>query len=73
MAEKQFQARVRHLPTGKLVPVHPSFLNDPLWLSENNYVIVQPLKKFEQPPVSAVELPPVELPELDLTSKTKKK
>lgn len=82
MAEKQQRAMVRHIPTGRLVPIHPDFLKDPLWLSENNYLVVKPLAKFEQPAVSAVELPPAEitaelpsneLPELNPTGKSKKK
>ena len=59
MADKNQTFRVRDLKTGKIVPIHPSMAKSPQWLSENNMVLIEDLKKYENPSVSAADLPPI--------------
>lgn len=59
MAEKQQRFTVRHIATGRKVPVHPSLYQDPTWLAENGYMKIESLKPFERSAVSSESLPPL--------------
>lgn len=59
MAEKNQKFTVRHIATGKKVPVHPSLYKDPTWLAENGYMKIESLKPFERSAVSSEALPPL--------------
>ena len=59
MADKQQRFVVRHLATGRKVPVHPDLYKDPTWLSENGYMKAEALKPFEKSAVSSEALPPL--------------
>ncbi len=59
MADKQQRFTVRHIATGRKVPVHPDLYKDPTWLSENGYMKTEALKPFEKSAVSSEGLPPL--------------
>lgn len=63
MAEKNQKFMVRHIATGRKVPVHPSMHKDPTWLAENGYMKIESLKPFERSAISFEPLPP--LPTMD--------
>jgi hypothetical protein len=59
MADKQQRFTVRHIATGRKVPIHPDLYKDPTWLSENGYMKTEALKPFEKSAVSREGLPPL--------------
>ena len=59
MAEKNQRFSVRHIATGRKVPVHPSMYKDPTWLAENGYMKMESLKPFERSAISSEPLPPL--------------
>jgi hypothetical protein len=59
MADKQQRFTVRHIATGRKVPIHPDLYKDPTWLSENGYMKTEALKPFEKSAVSSEGLPPL--------------